>query len=46
MSYYSKNKKDKFEELTKIEQKRYEDIIVNTRNSHKNIISSIRASLR
>ena len=44
-NYYSRNKRDHSEELAKIEQKRYEDIILNERNQRKLIIGSVRSSV-
>ena len=44
-NYYSKNKRDHSSELAKIEQKRYEDILIQERNSRKLMINSIRSSV-
>ena len=42
-NYYSRNKRDHSEELAKIEQKRYEDVLFHERNHKKLIISSVRS---
>jgi hypothetical protein len=40
-NYYSKHKKDQVEELAKIEQKRYEDMMAKERSNKKIVASSI-----
>lgn len=44
-NYYSRNKRDQSEELAKIEQKRYEDLMTRERGMRKIIISSVRSSI-
>lgn len=44
-SFYSRNKRDHSDELAKLEQKRYEDLLSQERNKRKNIISTVKTSI-